>query len=170
MEPSGIMRVLVVANRTASTPRLLEEVARRARAAPTEFTLLIPDAPSRKAADWTLESAIPLLSRAARKPVGSLVSGDADPFVAVERAVRDGEFDAIIVSTLPKRTSKWLRRDLIHRLEGLGLPVTAVVPNQRRPSLDETAEAMMMLERRAMTGAGQRFGGPGIGEDRPRYE
>jgi hypothetical protein len=170
MEPSGIMRVLVVANRTASTPRLLEEVARRARAAPTEFTLLIPDAPSRKAADWTLESAIPLLSRAARKPVGNLVSGDADPFVAVERAVRDGEFDAIIVSTLPKRTSKWLRRDLIHRLEGLGLPVTAVVPNQRRPSLDETAEAMMMLERRAMTGAGQRFGGPGIGEDRPRYE
>jgi hypothetical protein len=170
MEPSGIMRVLVVANRTASTPRLLEEVARRARAAPTEFTLLIPDAPSRKAADWTLESAIPLLSRAARKPVGSLVSGDADPFVAVERAVRDGEFDAIIVSTLPKRTSKWLRRDLIHRLEGLGLPVTAVVPNQRRPSLDETAEAMMMLERRAMTGAGRRFGGPGIGEDRPRYE
>jgi hypothetical protein len=168
MEPSGIMRVLVVANRTASTPRLLEEVARRAKGAPTEFTLLIPDAPSRKAADWTLESAIPLLSRAAGKPVASLVGApESDPFAAVERAVRDGEFDAIIVSTLPRRSSRWLRRDLIRRVEGLGLPVTAVVPNVRRPSLDETAEAMMAIERQAMTGP-RRFTGPGIGEERPR--
>jgi hypothetical protein len=171
MESTPITRVLVVANRTASTPRLLDEVARRAKAGPTEFTLLIPDAPSRKAADWTLETAIPLLSRAARGPVASLVgAADADPFTAVQPAVEAGSFDAIIVSTLPRRTSKWLRRDLIRRIGRLGLPVTAIVPGEGRPSLDETAEAMMLIERSALTGAGRRFEGPGIGEEPRRYE
>ena len=40
--------------------------------------------------------------------------------------VRDGHFEEIIVSTLPQKTSKLLRRDLLRKIEGLGLPVTAI--------------------------------------------
>jgi hypothetical protein len=62
------------------------------------------------------------------------------------------------------------RRDLIRRVEALGVPVTAIIPGEQRASLDETAEAMLMFERRALTGQGRRFKGPGIGEERPRGE
>jgi hypothetical protein len=130
MQSSRPTRILVVANRTASTPVLLDEVGRRARAAPCRFALLIPDVHNRKAADWTLEVAIPLLEREAAGKVEGLVGGP-DPFDAVERAIQEGDFDEIIVSTLPKQRSKWLRRDLIRRIEALGLPVTAVVPKQK---------------------------------------
>jgi hypothetical protein len=128
MDAQAKRRVLVVANRTAATPQLLETVRARRQRGPSEFALLIPDVTDRKRADWTLETAVPLLEREAGGPVEALVGGE-DPFASVQEAVRDGGFDEVIVSTLPRKTSKWLRRDLIRRVAGLGLPVTAVVPD-----------------------------------------
>jgi len=124
-------RILIVANRTAATPLLMEAVRERAAAGPCAFTLLIPDEPRKGGADWTLETAIPLLERSAGGPVEGIV-GEKDPFEAVKSALQDPGYDEVIVSTLPRRVSEWLRRDLPHRIEKLGVPVTTVTQAEER--------------------------------------
>jgi hypothetical protein len=148
MEASSKTRILVVANRTAATHRLLEAVRHRRKAGPCEFAILIPDVGDRRQADWTLDNAVPLLRRAAGGPVEGLIGG-ADAFTSVQDALRKGRFDEIIISTLSRKTSKWLRRDLVRKVEGLGLPVTVVMPRTTtQPGATDTDSldsAMIMM-------------------------
>jgi hypothetical protein len=130
MEDQRRTRVLVVANRTAATPRLMEAIGDRRRRGPCDFALLIPDVSDRRRADWTLENALPLMRKAAGRDVEGIVGASEDPFASVQAAVTDGAFDEIIISTFSKKTSRWLRRDLVRKVEGLGLPVTAIQPRQ----------------------------------------
>jgi hypothetical protein len=126
------VRVLIVAHRTAATPLLLNAVRGRAARSPCSFTLLVPRPywdPDTEEAEMTLELAIPLLEEAAGGHVEGVI-GDSDPFVAAREAVTGLGFDEVIISTLPARVSRWLRRDLPHRVEQFGLPVTVVTAQQ----------------------------------------
>ena len=131
------VRVLVVANKTAATPALLDAVRERAARGPCTFTLLVPNTAhglhrvvdpedqDRSEAETTLELALPLLSDAAGRRVDGLI-GDPEPLSAIQDAINLHGFDEIILSTLPTRVSRWLRLDLPHKVAGLGLPVTTV--------------------------------------------
>jgi hypothetical protein len=137
-------RTLVVANRTAATPLLLDEIERRAGECPTDFVLLIPNATFKKAADWTLNEALVAIRRAARGPTGHRTAevrgllGGADPFDSIKQTLAGGHFDDVIISTLPKRRSEFLRRDLPRRVEELGIRVTVITqPAEKRIGLEE---------------------------------
>jgi len=129
--------VLIVAYRTAATPLLLAQVRRRAAEGPCRFTLLVPrplwDADTEESA-ITLELAIPLLDAAAGSHVRGLV-GESDPFGAVSSALAAGDYDEVIISTLPARVSHWLHIDLPARVQRLGLPVTVVTATRSERSL-----------------------------------
>jgi hypothetical protein len=126
-------RTLIVANLTASTPILLQEVERRAAEEPTTFFLLIPSADSRKTTDWTLDHATKMLSKVADAPIEGKVGGP-DAFESVRQTLAEGSFDHVIISTLPKRASEWLRKDLPTRVRELGVPVTVVtMPEEPSP-------------------------------------
>ena len=142
MESSTPARVLFVANRTAATPALLDAVRERAARGPCRFTLLVPHSShglhrlvdpedqGQSEAEATIDLAVPLLEDAAGGPVEGIV-GDPEPLAAIQDAVNTRGFDEIIVSTLPKKFSRWLRLDLPHKAAGLGLPVTTVTAQGR---------------------------------------
>ena|SRR3989442_14247049 len=121
--------ILVVANRTVDSPELLGALQARGLRGPATFTILVPSAPSdRAAAQASLEAAIERLGDGGHEARGLL--GDADPIVAVEETWNPAEFDEVIVSTLPTQASKWLRIDLPHRVARItGASVTHVVPS-----------------------------------------
>ena len=130
-------RVLVVANRTAATPALLEAVRERAAKGPASFTLLVPSSAhglhqlvdpedqGQSEAEGTIELAVPLLEQAAGGPVEPMI-GVHEPLAAIQDAINLHGFDELIISTLPTRVSRWLKLDLPHKAAGLGLPVTTV--------------------------------------------
>jgi hypothetical protein len=129
MNASRPSRVLVVAHRTAATPRLLEAVRKRAGEGPTSFTLLVPElseAHPPGEAELTLSLALPLIEEAAGGRVEG-ITAPPDPVRTIERAHRDQPFDEVIISTLHETVSHWLRRDLPSRVEKLGLPVKVVM-------------------------------------------
>ena len=129
--------VLVVAHQTAATPGLLDAVRERAQRGPATFHLVVPQQahgmhkvvdPQDAGVDEAqrvLEVALPKLSQAAGGEVTGSI-GDAEPLMAIQDAVNLGDYDEIIISTLPLGISRWLKLDLISKARGLGLPVTHV--------------------------------------------
>lgn len=135
--------VLVVANRTAGSPELLEALKERAERGPVKFHLLVPATPHGAAwmadmhsgsseAEEHVKAAVERLREAGLEVDDGKV-GDPDPVAAVEDAVNFREFDEIVVVTLPKHLSKWLKVDLPHRVEhATGLPVQHVTGTETK--------------------------------------
>ena len=138
-------RVLIVANRTAATERLVDAVRDRARSGPARFHLLVPATPrglhrvvdpedsGYEEAAAQLEAALGPLSEAAGSKVTGHV-GSADPTAAIADVIYDRRVHEIILSTLPRRLSRWMHLDLPSKIRGMGLPVTHV---EGRPVADE---------------------------------
>jgi hypothetical protein len=130
--------VLVVAHQTAATAPLLEAVRERARRSPASFHLVVPqhargmhkvvdpEDAGEDQARRVLRDALPKLSEAAGHEVTGDI-GDAEPLMAIQDAVNLGDYDEIIISTLPLGISRWLKLDLISKARALGLPVTHVL-------------------------------------------
>jgi hypothetical protein len=138
---SAEARVLVVANRTAESPELLEALRRRTMQGPCEFTLLVPSTPHGLA--WAANThaggdeaeghrtAFRDELRDAGLNVLEAKVGDPDPLAAISDECNFTEYDELIVSTLPLHVSKWLRVDLPRKARAAtGLPVTHVVGSE----------------------------------------
>jgi hypothetical protein len=121
-------RLLVVANRTESAPRLLEEVEQRAHADST-FLLMVPPERHPEAPDWTTDQALELVRRAARgRPVELVDCGD-DAAATVGEIVARGGCDEILLSTPPEHHPHWHRHSLPKQIQELGIPVTVIPPD-----------------------------------------
>jgi hypothetical protein len=128
--------VLVVANRTAGSDELLEALRERAARGPATFHLVVPSTArgvswvadmnaGTDAAEHDLEGALERLRGAGLEIDGQI--GDPDPVAAVQDAANQGSYDEMIVSTLHKHVSRWLKLDLPSKAaHATGLPVTHV--------------------------------------------
>jgi hypothetical protein len=132
-------RILVIANRTASTPVMLDLIKERAGAG-ARFTLLVPPEHAHHD-DWSQEVALERVGNAAGGEVAAMDAGD-DPLDRVHRAVSDGEFDELIVCTAPTHLERWVHHDLPHRLQHLGVPVVVIPPEHDAPIPTHISDAL----------------------------
>lgn len=132
-----VHRYLVVANQTLGGEPLFARIRELARAGPSAFYVVVPATPPKDHV-WTeeeateiarsrLDSALERMEALGLEADGEV--GDGSPMLAVEDAIREqGAFEAIVLSTLPPRLSRWLRLDLPRRVESaFGLRVIHVV-------------------------------------------
>ncbi|HEX6049842.1 MAG TPA: hypothetical protein VFZ21_11265 [Gemmatimonadaceae bacterium] len=130
MEVRDSRRILIVAHKSIGTPDLLDAIRRRTDEGPCTLTLLIPDSSDCVATNWTLRYARRMLSRSVGTPIEAISADGDDAFTGIMDAVRDGDYDEILISLLPDGRSQWLREDLPRRAEALGVPVTVVQPER----------------------------------------
>jgi hypothetical protein len=146
-------RILIVANQTVGSEALAETIRTRMAAGPCQFVLLVPaNVPSDlrstfegvaaaegggitglspgdpfEAARDRLRGGLGWLRHLGATADGEV--GDRNPMQAIRTSINRDErqFDEIIISTLPRRISRWLRMDLPRRVKHeFGLPVTVV--------------------------------------------
>ena len=121
-------RYMLVANQTVESEELREAALRIAsddRAA--EFTLVVPatrvvrglmwdEVETKAVAQSRLEAGMGRLKAAGYNVVEGTV-GDEDPVLAIEDELRRRRYAGIVISTLPPGVSRWLKLDIISRIQ-----------------------------------------------------
>ncbi len=127
--------VLVVLNKVAPTPSLLESVRRRAAAGPVAFHVLVPNPhhlgfdhgdPVSAEGDELLAGALPPLREAAGGEVSGRVAVSPNAYDDIVEELDCGAYTEIIIETPPAHLSHWLHVDLPQRVSQLGVPTEAV--------------------------------------------
>src|SRR4051794_7204721 len=132
-------RLLIVTDRPAVTPALLEAIRDRRDADALDVRILIPNpAPAEwhpthperhakaTAAQRVLDGALPRVREAAGVPVDGFVSTRHDPMDGIEELLHDRAVDELITATAPPPVESWLHVALPHRAAPLGGPVPAI--------------------------------------------
>jgi uncharacterized membrane-anchored protein len=160
LAPVSEARVLVVANKTAASPGLIEAVRRRRASSPATFFLLVPNPDNHlvfdrnsedvRAGEQVLALALPVLEAAVGAPVDGRVAVSPNAYDDIVEELSGGAYEEVILSTLPTHVSHWLHLDLPRRVEQLGYPLTTVTAAHRHsgprsesgtPSLEDAVEA-----------------------------
>jgi hypothetical protein len=146
---------LVVAGRSADSPSLIAALRLHRGGSPTRFTLLVPATPQGFAWATDVSSGWPeAIERAERATermrragleVEETIVGDPDPFAAVGDVLHSRRFDEVIVATLPRGISSWLKVGLLGRLRRLtDLPITRVgIDSPARATVSERQLAIV---------------------------
>jgi hypothetical protein len=146
-------RILVIANQTCASPRVVEEVVYRA-GSDARVLVVAPALARSRLRHWLssdvqgdramamerLESSVGALNRAGIHTRGEL--GDADPLQALDDAMRVFAPDEIIISTHTPARSHWLEKRVVQRArERYRIPVTHVVVDLDREAHDHEVRA-----------------------------
>lgn len=133
-------RYLVVANRTLTGPHLITEACARRARGPCRFHVVVPLNLAGEGIVWSegqahahararLEDALDRFHQAGLAATGTV--GDESPLLAVSDALREQDYDEIIVSTLPPSVSRCVKLDLPNRVRRrFTVPVTHVIASQ----------------------------------------
>lgn len=120
---------MLVAHQTAEQEELLDAARKLSdQDSHAKFTLLVPATPVGDLLSWEegetkevarrrAKSAVAALQRNGINVVGVRI-GDSDPVLAVDDELLAGRrYDAVVISTLPAGLSRWVKMDVVSRLQ-----------------------------------------------------
>ena len=144
--------VIVLANRTAPAPELIEALVQRQQRGPITATLVMPaggpGSAARATARERMEEALAAWRQAGIEVCDGVVC-DPSPLEALEEVWDPMRHDEVIVCTLPGRSSKWIRSGLPHAVGRFtGAPITHVVTQD--PEKDDHAGPPPVHEKAAL--------------------
>ncbi len=133
-------RILVVANQTLGGQKVMDWLRERVAQEPCAIHVLVPanvdphgfvhdEDSDRELAQARLTEALARFGELGVEVTGEV--GDERPVDAIMDVLRRGSYDEILLSTLPPGLSRWLRLDVVHRVERVvNVPVTHLVADR----------------------------------------